>query len=182
MGRPSIWWTMIGCGLFVCIVPTQRGSAQQAAPAPQVGRDAPRGALSKLEDAFLRWPLPAGEDRYAAIDGKRMHKNVVEQAAISRRYRDQGHPKFWGRITGTSSDKESADWLAAKFKAAGLTDVRIQPLDLDPQWMPQTWDVVVSGAGKTIRVEIGAAALRAGGPAVGWYRCRSGVRRPGERG
>ena len=97
-----------------------------------------------------------------------MHRDVVEQAAISRRYRDQGHPKFWGRITGTSSDAESADWLAGKFKAAGLSDVRIQPLDLEPQWMPQQWEVVVSGGGKTIRVEsaqphYGAAGLPAGG-------------------
>ena len=91
----------------------------------------------------------------------------MEQAAISRRYRDQGHPNFWGRITGTSSDKESADWLAAKFKAAGLSDVRIQPLDLDPQWMPQTWDVVVSAGGKRLvdsaQPHYGAAALPAGG-------------------
>ena len=50
---------------------------------------------------------------------------VVEQANIARRYRDQGHPKFWGRIIGTSADAEDADWMLAKFKAAGLTDVRI---------------------------------------------------------
>ena len=68
-----------------------------------------------------------------------MHRDVVEQALISRRYRDKVHPKFWGRITGTSSDQESAEWLAAKFKTAGLSDVKIQPLDLEPQWMPQTW-------------------------------------------
>ena len=58
------------------------------------------------------------------IDGKRMHADVVEQANIARRYRDQGHPKFWGRITGTSADAEGAAWMLAKFKAAGLTDVR----------------------------------------------------------
>jgi hypothetical protein len=40
-----------------------------------------------------------------------MHSHVAEQAAISRRYRDQGHPKFWGRIIGTSADAESAAWL-----------------------------------------------------------------------
>ena len=148
---------------------TQRASlGDQAATAPVPGAVTPRAELYTLEDALLRWPLPPGEQRYAAIDGKRMHRDVVEQAAISRRYRDQGHPKFWGRITGTSSDAESADWLAGKFKAAGLSDVRIQPLDLEPQWMPQQWEVVVSGGGKTIRVEsaqphYGAAGLPAGG-------------------
>ena len=41
----------------------------------------------------------------------------------------------------------------AKFKAAGLTDVRSQPLDLVPQWFPQSWEVTVTGGGKTIALE-----------------------------
>lgn len=55
--------------------------------------------------------------------------SVIEQVDIARRYRDQGHPKFWGRLIGTSVDAESAQWLVGKLNAAGLTDVRIQPLD-----------------------------------------------------
>lgn len=50
---------------------------------------------------------------------------MVEQAAISRRYRDRVNPHFWGRIIGTSSDAESAEWLADKFRKVGLSDVRI---------------------------------------------------------
>lgn len=157
-----------GCAVATLIAFGTVGRGQQAGGTPQPGAVTPRAELYSLDDAFLRWPLPAGDSRYAAIDGKRMHRDVVEQAAISRSYRDQGHSKFWGRIIGTSSDKESADWLVAKFKAAGLADVRVQPLDLDPQWIPQTWDVVVAGAGKTIRVETaqphyGASGLPAGG-------------------
>src|SRR5207247_5076695 len=94
---------------------------------------------AKLEDALLEWPLPPGEQAYSRIDGKHLHQYVEEQAAISRRYRDQGHPKFWGRIIGTSADVESAEWLANKFKAFGMSDVRIQPLDLGPQWFPERW-------------------------------------------
>jgi hypothetical protein len=157
------------CGLAVFTASGERGSAQQpSAPSPS-GAVTPRAEIyPTLDDAFLRWPLPAGAELYGAIDGKRMHKDVVEQAQISRRYRDAGHPKFWGRITGTSSDAESAQWLATKFKAAGLSDVRIQPLDLEPQWMPQTWEVVITGGGKTIQIEsaqpfYGANALPAGG-------------------
>ena len=144
------------------------GLTEQRGGTPVAGAVTPRAELYSLEDALLRWPLPAGETRFAAIDGKRMHRDVVEQAQIARRYRDQGHPKFWGRIIGASSDKESADWLASKFKATGLSDVRIQPFDLEPQWRPQTWDVVATGGGKTIRVgsaqpHYGAVALPAGG-------------------
>ena len=42
-----------------------------------------------------------------------------ELAQISRRYRDNGHPKFWGRIIGASSDHETNEWLAGKFQNAG---------------------------------------------------------------
>ena len=153
------------------IAPGQRGSAQQAPAAPQPAAVTPRAELyPQLDDAFLRWPLPEGAERYAAIDGKRMHRDVVEQALISRRYRDKVHPKFWGRITGTSSDHESAEWLAAKFKTAGLSDVRIQPLDLEPQWMPQTWEVVVTGAGKDRAARKRAAVLRRKRAARRWCR------------
>src|SRR5580765_35602 len=124
-------WVPVSCAVLALLVSSDwRVRAQQGAGATQ-SAVTPRAELyPKLEDAFLRWPLPAGAERYGAIDGRRMHKDVVEQTQISRRYRDAGHPKFWGRITGTSSDAESAQWLAAKFKAAGLSDVRIQPLDL----------------------------------------------------
>ena len=120
-------------------------SPQPAAPG-RVDADTP-------DDSLLRWPLPPGAEKYAAIDGKRMHKDVVAQALISRRYRDQGHPKFWGRIIGTSSDAESAEWLAGRFKEIGLSDVRIQSFDLEPQWMPQTWGVAVTSGGKTIELD-----------------------------
>ena len=118
-----------------------------AAPSPQ------SQALANLDEALLEWPLPPGEQRYGAIDGHHLHRYVVEQAGISRRYRDQGHPKFWGRITGTSGDAEDAEWLAAKFRSIGLVDVRIQPVDLLPQWMPQSWEVTVRSGSKTIQLD-----------------------------
>ena len=45
---------------------------------------------------------PADAQAYGAIDGRHLHGLVVDQAGISRRYRDQGHPQYWGRIIGTS--------------------------------------------------------------------------------
>jgi hypothetical protein len=130
--------------------------ASPEAPAldsPVRQRAQPSMDQDQLEDAFLHWPLPPGAEAYADIDGKHLHRYVVEQAAISRRYRDQGHPRFWGRIIGTSSDAESAEWLTTKFKAIGLSDVRIQPFDLEPQWMPQSWEVSVTGGGQTLQLE-----------------------------
>lgn len=141
--------------------------------APMPGTTAPRttalaAPTNKLDDALLEWPLPPGEQAYAGIDGKHLHQYVEEQAAIARRYRDQGHPRFWGRIIGTSADAEAAEWLANKFRSLGMRDVRIQPLHLDPQWFPQKWDVTVTGGGKTITLDSAqpdyrAASLPSGG-------------------
>ena len=183
MRRPSVCWIAVSCGLAVFIAPGQRGSAQQAPPAPQPSAVTPRAELyPRLEDAFLRWPLPAGAERYAAIDGKRMHRDVVEQALISRRYRDQVHPKFWGRITGTSSDHESAEWLAAKFKGAGLSDVQ------NPAAGSRTaMDAADLGCGRDrrwqdVRLERAQPLLRRQRPARRRSRRRSRVRRARERG
>jgi Peptidase family M28 len=118
-------------------------------PSPAEGTQ--QGAAARdydVQDRFLQWPLPPGGESYAAIDGRRLHEYVVEQAEISRRYRDRVNPQFWGRIIGTSSDAESAEWLLGKFREIGLSDVRTQSLDLAPQWMPRSWKVsVTAGAG-----------------------------------
>ena len=139
IGTVSVFVTVVIAGGLV--------STQQAPGA------APPASPDLADDSLLRWPLPAGAEKFAAIDGKRMHRDVVAQAMISRRYRDAGHPKFWGRIIGTSSDTESAEWLAARFRDAGLSEVRIQPFDLAPQWMPQSWEVSVTSGGKTLKME-----------------------------
>src|SRR5206468_5609859 len=67
-----------------------------------------------------------------------------EQVAISRRFRDVGHPQYWGRIIGSSSDAESAEWLAQKFRSIGLADVRVQSLPIaSAVWEPvQPWEIV----------------------------------------
>ena len=123
----------------------------------------PEAMSNDVQDAFLRWPLPPGAETYADIDGRHLLEYVVEQAEISRRYRDQGHPKYWGRIIGTSGDAESAEWLAAKFREIGLEDVRIQPFDLVPQWMPQSWTVSVARGGKTLELESAQPFYRSAG-------------------
>jgi hypothetical protein len=117
----------------------------------------------KPADALLEWPLSPDSRAYGRIDGRQLHRYVEEQAAIARRYRDQGHPKFWGRIIGTSADAESAEWLAKTFTSIGMSDVRIQPLPLDPQWFPQSWTVTVTGGGKTIALDTAQPDYRAAG-------------------
>ena len=129
--------------------------AQRGAPPPSPipTFQVPAEKLYALEDGLLRWPLAAADKAYGAIDGKRLYQYVADQTAMSRRYRDQGHPQFWGRIIGTSADDESQQWMLAKFKQFGLTDVRLQTFDLAPQWMPQSWTVAGTALGKSITLE-----------------------------
>ena len=97
--------------------------------------------IIRLEDGLLRWPVSAADAAYSAIDGRHLHAVVEDFAAIARRYRDAGHPQYWGRIIGTSADEESAAYLVRRFQQIGLTDVRRQPFDLPPQWMPRSWEI-----------------------------------------
>src|SRR5215510_8243014 len=90
---------------------------------------------------------------YGSIDGKRLWQYVKEQANIAERYRDQGHPQFWGRIAGTSSDVEDVQWLLAKYQQIGLSDVHAQPVAFfHPQWAPDSWEVSARAAGKIIKL------------------------------
>lgn len=106
----------------------------QTTPRSTIAQSLTPPALSgqRVTDGLIEFPLPKGEGKYRSIDGHKMHRYVEELAKISDRYRDAGHPKFWGRIIGTEGDHETNDWLAGKFRALGLSDVRIQPLDLPP--------------------------------------------------
>jgi peptidase M28-like protein len=103
--------------------------------------------------ADLAWRLAPSEQKYAAIDGAHLKQYVGELTAMARKYRDSGHPQYWGRIIGTSADTENAEWLMQKLRQIGLSDVHEQYFDLPPQWMPKSWSVTLSGGGKTLSID-----------------------------
>ena len=110
-------------------------------------------AADSTESEHLHWPVPAGAAKYGAIDGKHLWQYVVEQAGIARRYRDNGHPQFWGRFAGTSGDDEDVQWLLNKYRQIGLTDTRAQPVNFfAPQWSAQSWTVTASAGDKTVQI------------------------------
>jgi hypothetical protein len=110
-------------------------------------------AIYKLEDAYLEWPLSPADKAYGVINGRHIHAYVEDLTAISRKYRDSGHPQFWGRIIGSPAHTEAQQWLMDKFNKFGLTNVHLQQFDLPPQWMPQSWDITATGSGKTLHLE-----------------------------
>jgi peptidase M28-like protein len=97
------------------------------------------GKLLLPDDAYLRWPLPAGEEAYAGIDGMAMKRKIPEITAISRKSRDDGN-QFWGRIAGTAYDRMIQDWVMQQFQALGLEQVRRQELEMPPLWYPNSWE------------------------------------------
>ena len=112
----------------------------------------PPGHSAATSD-LLRWPLSSASQKYAAIDGKRMWQYVLEQAKIAEDYRDHGHPQFWGRISGTSSDDADAQWLLNKYRQIGLTDTRVQAINyFDRQWSPRSWSITVTSGNKTVQL------------------------------
>jgi hypothetical protein len=99
----------------------------------------------------LRWPLPPEAKAYSTIDGARLWRYVNEHDEIAMRYRDQGHPQFWGIIAGTSGDADEAQWLLGKYKQLGLSDTRIQTINLfHPQWAPESWEVIAAGGERSM--------------------------------
>jgi hypothetical protein len=116
--------------------------------------------------AHPEWPLAPGDQAYAAINGEHLMGYVKELIGIAERYRDQGH-QYWGRITGTSADAETAKWVMDKLRAVGVTDVHSQDLDLPPQWMPVSWEVTASGNGKIINLDTAAPMVRTPGTSNG---------------
>ena len=124
------------------------GRGEGGAPAEARGRGRggiPEPPLWLSDDDYLRWPLPASEQKYAVIDGFRIKRHINDITAFSRRSRDDGN-QYWGRITGTPYDKMTTDYVASEFRRIGLEQVRIQDFDLPPQWFPTSWEVTLAGS------------------------------------
>jgi len=145
----KIWLSVGVVGMIAALVMAGHAGRAQGAGQPQMAPAKSDAVVSGLPD-YVEWPLPDADRAYGAIDGHHIWQYVVEEAEISHHYRDQGHPQFWGRIIGTSGDAESAQWLLNKFKKIGMTDTHIQPLDLAPQYIAQSWQVTVNAGGKTL--------------------------------
>jgi hypothetical protein len=99
--------------------------------------------------AYPRIPLPVGDEKYAALQGRRIKGYVNEITAISRKSRDDGN-QYWGRLTGSPYDHQTTEWVAAQLRRVGVQGVRLQKFDIPPKWWPTSWQVSVTGGGKTI--------------------------------
>jgi hypothetical protein len=163
----QVTWSLAAFAVLVLAVGSV-GRAQQAQSNPAGrGRGAPPAPVFTLDNNFLSWRLLPDEKVYESIDGRHLLQSVSDLAAISRRYRDAGHPQFWGRIIGSSADEETARWLMAKLTQIGLTDVHMDPIDLAPQWFPRSWELTATSGPATLRLETAQPAYTTPGTSDG---------------
>ena len=111
------------------------------------------------EDAYIRLPLSAADEKYAAIDGTRMKDLVREVTQISLANRND-ETKYWGRIAGTRGEDMARAWVETKFRELGMVDIRSQGFDLPPQWFPDSYDITVQAGGRSYSFDSIVPALR----------------------
>jgi len=155
----------------------QQGQAWLGAAVPQ-GHALPPQLAAVTRPDFRAAPprVPAGEERNTRLEGRRVHAYLESIVGISVKSRARGE-RMWGRVSGLPAAEETAEWVAARFAAAGLHDVAVQPYVADsPMWWPDEWevrvladpalgpgsrDVVLGSAVPTRGVEVPGGALTA---------------------
>jgi hypothetical protein len=137
--------------------PAQASAATAETPRPVL--DPP---IYELNDAtYIRWPLPAGAERYADLQGPSMMPSVNTLVAISERSRKDGN-QWWGRVTGTPYHEEAQKFVAERFRAAGL-ETRTQTFELEPSWYPKSWSVSATAGSKALALKTAHPVLRSVG-------------------
>ncbi len=149
----------------------------------------PDDPASWVAPEYTGRPFPANAAAYRDIDGKHLFTYVKELVDISRRYRDSGHPQYWGRISGTAGDVEAEHWMLGKFRQIGMTQVHSQPIAyLTPEWSPKSWEVSAVSGSQTVKLTSAQppyGAESTGGKVVDlpinlrWPRERGRLPRPG---
>jgi hypothetical protein len=104
------------------------------------------------DDQYPVWPLTPAQQGYASITGARMKQHVVNLANIALKYRDEGH-QWWGRLPGTSADREGMAYMTKEFESLGLT-VEHFPYVLPTDWRPTKFSASYKTAdGRTIDLQ-----------------------------
>ena len=85
----------------------------------------------------------SGNEPYKDISGQELLSSAADLVRIAEASRTDG-TAYWGRIGGTPSEREAAQYVATRLRTAGLKDVRIEDVPVDePQWWPEHWRVTL---------------------------------------
>ena len=144
------WRTAFGIAALATVVVVDAVWAQSR-------RLEPDGNLR--EDAYIRLPLSAADQRYASIDGAEMKRLLTDITDISLANRND-RTRYWGRIAGTRGEAMAREYVERRFRALGLSDIRSQQFDLPTQWFPASYDVSIAAGGQVYRFDSLVPALR----------------------
>lgn len=92
-----------------------------------------------------RVKVPPGEKGFAELRGSRIRGWLREIVELSHASHDDGL-LMWGRVSGFPAAESTADWVAARFREAGLSGVEVQKYGAtEPMWWPRQWEVRLLG-------------------------------------
>ena len=95
--------------------------------------------------------VPQGESQYRELAGSAIQADLETIVGFSRESEETaevGEGQIWGRITGFPSGSKTIEWAVNEFRAAGISDVQLQPFDQEPDasiWLPLSWKVRLIG-------------------------------------
>ena len=105
-------------------------------------------ALAVLRERGFTAPaaaVPAGEERFVELEGSRIWPLLEAIVGFSRESHARGDA-MWGRVSGFPAADATAEWVAARLREAGLSDVEVQSYQADADmWWPDQWEVRLLG-------------------------------------
>ena len=95
--------------------------------------------------------VPRGESQYRELAGSAIQADLETIVGFSRESEETaevGAGQMWGRITGFESGSKTVEWAVNQFRAAGISDVELQPFNQAEGasiWLPLSWEVRLLG-------------------------------------
>lgn len=96
----------------------------------------------------VSWPADPATPELSSAALRADLTTIVGFSKSSRATREIGAGQLWGRVAGLPSLDATARWAAGQLKAAGIADVRVQPVAQDAAaslWLPLSWRVALKG-------------------------------------
>ncbi len=165
--------TLLSCGLFFFNIPLtsaqSNSNTQSWLGVPLPGGLALPPQLGMLEDGrFSANPpeVPSGEESFTELEGEKIHSLVREIVDFSLQSHAAGD-LMWGRVSGFPTAAATAEWVAERYREAGLQNVEVQRYSADADmWWPNHWEVRLLGSPE-FGAESGDVILASAVPARG---------------
>src|SRR3954471_19058908 len=142
-------WKLLAAAICLSLaVPTaQERGPWFGTPVPPPAND-PTRPVMKYDNGYAPLPTsfthrPGRHDEL--LDGDALKRDQKAIVGFSLESLGAGD-KLWGRRAATPAFMHTVDWVVNEFKAAGLSDARVEPFAVPaPMWVPKSWEVRLVG-------------------------------------